>query len=397
MKNKNIKQKKRIFVAIGNDTLYNGMEIKMKRILLSFFCVLLIGKVSAFAETEDSGSACLMNAVTGEVLYEKNAYEERPMASTTKIMTAVAALENSDLYDIVTMTDSAVRAGGSSTYAKPGDQLYMEDALFGLMLNSGNDAAEAIALCVSGSIEEFAGIMNRKAVEIGAVKTCFLNPSGLPQDGHSTTAYDLALIARYAMKNDKFAEIVSTKKRTVWPVNNPEHPLTFINHNKLLDLYDGCIGIKTGFTKKAGRCLVSCAERDGMKYIAVTLNDGNDWNNHKEMYEKAFSVSYPIKAVEKGECVMCSGKYSFIAEIDFIVPSQKDKKTEIEVETCVPQKISGPVNKGEKIGYLRIMYKENEIGRVNVISENDIYQTGRLKLKKSLKSNIIRCMKNITV
>ena len=241
----------------------------MKKILL--LCIFVCFINIQCSVSAKNGSVCLMNAVTGEVIFEQNMHEKLPPASTTKIMTAIIALENSKLYDVVEMTHNAVRSEGSSTYAKSGDKLYMEDVLYGLMLNSGNDAAYAIAQTVSGTQEDFAKLMNAKAKEIGAKNTCFLNPSGLPQEGHYTTAYDLALIAGYAMRNSKFFEIVSSKTHKVWPINRPENILEFSNHNKLLDMYEGCIGIKTGFTKKAGRCLVSACERDGMKYIAVTL------------------------------------------------------------------------------------------------------------------------------
>lgn len=369
----------------------------MKKYLLFVSIIFVLTSVKVYAQIGDSGSACLMNAVTGEVLYEKNAYEERPMASTTKIMTALVALENSDLYDIVTMSNEAVRTGGSSTYAKAGDQLYMEDALFGLMLNSGNDAAEAIAQTVAESKGAFADMMNERAHEIGAVQTCFLNPSGLPQDGHYTTAYDLALITRCALKIDKFAEIVSTQRRTVWPVNNPGHPLDFYNHNKLLGLFDDCTGVKTGYTKKAGRCLVSSAERDGMRYIAVTLNDGNDWNDHREMYEKAFSSSYPMKAVEKGQCVRTVKGHSFIAAEDFIIPSLLNQKTDVDAVVHMAENIRGPINAGEKVGYIQIMYKNEEVGTVNIVSESDVEGSAGLKFRKSFRTCLINQLNKLTV
>ena len=374
------------------------MEMQsVKRCLFFVFVMILFMDITSFAEIDDKGSACLMNAVTGEVLYEKNAYEKRPMASTTKIMTALVALENSDLYDIVTMNNEDVRVGGSSTYAKAGDQFYMEDAIFGLMLNSGNDAAEAIARSVGGNREAFADMMNKTAIEAGAFDTCFLNPSGLPEDGHYTTAYDLALITRRALSIEKFSEIVSTQKRTVWPINNPEHPLDFYNHNKLLGLFDDCTGVKTGYTQKAGRCLVSSAERDGMKFIAVTLNDRNDWNDHCEMYESIFGVAYPVKVVEKGQCIRTSGKYLFVAERDFIVPSLVDKKTEVEAVIHMASNIRGPINAGEKVGYIGIMFGDEEIGTVDIVSESDIEENAKLVFEKSFKVYFINILKKLTV
>lgn len=358
--------------------------IVMKKIIFFFIAVWFSLSGSAAAQS----GVCLMNAVTGEVIYENNMHEQLPPASTTKIMTAIVALENSNLYDVVTMSNTAVRSEGSSTYAKAGDKLYMEDVIFGLMLNSGNDAACAIAETISGSNEDFALLMTKKAAQIGAKNTCFLNPSGLPDDGHYTTAYDLALIARYALQNDKFAEIVSTQTKKVWPQNRTEEPMFFSNHNKLLNMYEGCIGVKTGYTKKAGRCLVSAAERDGMRYIAVTLNDGNDWKNHMEMYDTAFNNSEPIKAVSKGQVIRNCGDGNFVAERDFIIPSLKDKKTEVQLMVHIPSHIEKPINQYEKVGYISIMFNNEEVGSVNIISDSDMYGEGKITAQKSFTANM---------
>ena len=352
----------------------------MKKIFFDILILLILVQSTVFAQGE---GMCLMNAVTGEVVLGHNMHKKLPPASTTKIMTAIIALENSNLYDVVTMSNDAVRSEGSSTYAKGGDKLYMEDVLFGLMLNSGNDAAYAIAQTISKSQEDFAKLMTEKAHETGAKNTHFMNPSGLPHDEHYTTAYDLALIASYAMKNKKFAEIVSAKTHKVWLINRPENVLEFSNHNKLLNMYEGCIGIKTGFTKKAGRCLVSACEREGMKYIAVTLNDPDDWNNHMKMYDYAYANSKPVKAVEKDEVIRRCDDGTFVAEEDFIIPSLKSEKTDVEVVVNIPQKIDKPINKYEKVGYLSIIYNEKEIGRVNIISDSDMYGNGEINSKKS--------------
>ena len=361
--------------------------------LVAIITVLLLASSSASAEMSENTKACLINGVTGEVVYEKNAYEKSPMASTTKIMTALVALENSNPYDVVTMTGDAVRTAGSSTYAKEGDKLYMEDVLYGLMLNSGNDAAEAVAQSVSGTDTEFAKLMTERAKECGAAATCFTNPSGLPDDGHYTTAYDMALIAKTALENEKFAEIVSTRKHKVNVLNDSERTLEFYNHNKLLNLMDDCTGVKTGYTKKAGRCLVSSAVRDGMKYIAVTLNDGDDWNNHIKMYEDVFASSEPLKILEKGECIKTYGKHIFAADEYFIVASLSDKKDDFDVEVNIPD-LCPPINSGEKVGYARIMYKGNEIGRVDIVSQSDIFKTERLG--RSFAVCFRKCIKKLT-
>lgn len=351
--------------------------------------------IPASAQADDAKSACVMNAVTGDIVYEKNAGERLPMASTTKIMTALVALENSSPDEIVTISPNAETQEGSSMYAERGEQIYMEDMLYGLMLNSGNDAAMAIAEHIAGSPEAFADMMNAKAWEIGAGDTSFCNPSGLPQDAHFTTARDLALITRRAMKTPMFETIVKTQTRTVWPINHLDHPHELYNHNKLLSLYDGAVGVKTGYTEAAGRCLVSAARRDNMTFIAVTLNDSDDWNTHMSLLDEAFASHYPKKALEKGQVIkklyVNRRGYNFSAAEDFYVPMDKSKKIDINAEINIGEDLKTPINKGEKVGYVRLCYKGEEIGRVDVISDEDIVGVGDMRMKRSF----LACWKNI--
>ena len=209
------------------------------------------------------------------------------MASTTKIMTALVAIESSPLDKNVMISDMAIGTEGSSLYLKKGEIMSMSDLLMGLMLRSANDAAAAIAYEISGSIEAFADKMNEKAASIGVTDTHFTNPHGLDDENHYTTAADLAIITAEALKNDTFLEIVSTEKCIIKNFDGEARLLT--NHNKLLSLYDGAIGVKTGFTKKSGRCLVGAAERDGMRLIAVTINAPDDWNDHEALFDFGFS------------------------------------------------------------------------------------------------------------
>lgn len=366
----------------------------MKKCCFVLLAVLFFCGSEVYAEFGENTKACLINAVTGEVVFEKNAYTKCPMASTTKIMTALVALENSNIYDVVTMTGEAVRTQGSSTYAKEGDELYMEDALYGLMLNSGNDAAEAIARTVSGTAEEFVKLMNCCALQCGAENTHFTNPSGLPDDEHYTTAYDMALIAKEALKNKKLSEMVSTQKRIVWVLNDPARRLEFYNHNKLLAFMEGCTGVKTGYTKKAGRCLVSSAVRDGMKFIAVTLNDSDDWNNHIQMYESVFKEFEPISIIKKGECIRLYGESGLLAAEDFVVPSANGVRDDVDVLVNLPD-VQPPINMGEKVGELCIEYKGKEIGKVDIISEDDITEKQKTRrrftefIRKSIRKLIV--------
>ena len=211
-------------------------------------------------------SAIVMEKESGRILYEINPRQKLPMASTTKIMTAIVALEKGNPADNVTISATAEGVEGSSMYIRQGEIMSLEELLYGLMLCSGNDAAVAIAEHVGGNIEQFVQMMNQKAQEIGALDTHFDNPNGLPSDSHYSTAYDMALITAYGLKNATFAKIVSTREMTISGYGK-QYVRQLVNHNKLLRMYPDCIGVKTGFTKEAGRCLVSAAKRDGMTLI----------------------------------------------------------------------------------------------------------------------------------
>ncbi|MBR2499776.1 MAG: D-alanyl-D-alanine carboxypeptidase, partial [Clostridia bacterium] len=326
-----------------------------------FFCVLLSVLIitTPYKKTSALGVsaqfACVIDAMTGNVLYEKNAYKKHSMASTTKIMTALVALENSSLNDIVTASANAAGTEGSSIYLKPGEEITMEDLLYGLMLASGNDAAIAIAEHVGGDVETFARMMTKKAKEIGAKNTSFKNPNGLDAEDHFTTAYDLALITRYAMQNDKFKEIVSSKTKTI--SNGTEnYKRTLTNHNKLLSQYPGCIGVKTGFTKKTGRCLVSAAEKNGFRVICVTLNAPDDWNDHKNMLNFAFDT-YKAKPLIIKDMILktipvengSSHRLELLADSDYYITlTSESVLSDIKLDYKTPSKIKAPIKKGEQ-------------------------------------------------
>ena len=294
-------------------------------------------------------SAVLYCADSGQVIYEKNAHEKRAIASITKVMTAIIALEN-DCEREVKFTYSMV-AEGSSMYLQVGDVLKLSELVKGMMMVSGNDAANAIAVAVGGSKEGFADLMNEKARQIGMKDTHFVTPSGLDDEEHYSTAYDMALLCSYAMKNEKFREIVSQKSMKVEFVSPENKVQTYVNHNKLLSLYDKCIGIKTGFTKKAGRTLTSCAESDGVRLIAVTLNDGDDWNDHISMYEYGFSQMEKRSFSEGTEVSVVGSKKQNIK----VVPRDTcevtvSKDTEVERRIYMPQFLYAPVERGEEVG-----------------------------------------------
>lgn len=236
-------------------------------------------------------SSVLITADTGTVLYEKDAHTQLSMASTTKIMTALLALEEAGRSGDppVDITEEMVAVEGSSMGLQAGDRVTLTNLAAGMLLASGNDAANAAAICLAGSQEEFAVLMNRRAEEIGMEDTHFVTPSGLDDEEHYSTAYDMALLAREALKNQEFRRLASSSVLQV-EFLEPEKKVSYTNHNKLLRMYDGCIGVKTGFTKKSGRCLVSAAERDGVTLIAVTLNAPDDWNDHTALLDYGFST-----------------------------------------------------------------------------------------------------------
>ena len=363
----------------------------MKR-LISIFAAMCCFMHIVPARAENSKAACVIELQTGEIVYEKNSVERLPMASTTKIMTCITALESCSIDDIATVSWAAAATEGSSAYIEPGYEISICDLLYGLMLNSGNDAAVAIAEHISGSVDGFVKLMNAKAEEIGVGNTHFTNPNGLHDDEHYTTAYDLAMITRYAMKNQTFREIVSTTNFSARIVNT-DGTLTFQNHNKLLGTYDGCVGVKTGFTKAAGRCLVSAAERDGLTFVAVTLNDGDDWQDHKEMLDDAFSRYSMRQVAHTGDDVPYSG-YDLIYGGDLSVPVKNGGRLKIDVRLNIPEKLILPVAAGEKIGTADFMRNDEVIGTVDLCSAVDLYEEPRFgeKLIKRFKHMVDRIL-----
>lgn len=265
-----------------------------RRILAALWAaVSLIGCLTAVTEAVEvsAAAAVLMDADSGRLLYDKNGEKRMLIASTTKLMTALVALEQGGLQQEITVTGGHM-AEGSSMYLRPGEKLTLETLLYGLLLCSGNDAALAVTECMGGTVP-FVARMNEKAAELGMENTHFANPNGLDDEAHYSTAEDMAKLAAAAMDDPVLRRVASTRTARIGG-------RTLTNHNKLLSRVEGCVGLKTGYTKAAGRTLVSCAERDGVRLVAVTLQDGDDWNDHASLYEQGFRVLRPVKAVERG-------------------------------------------------------------------------------------------------
>ena len=251
------------------------------------------------APTVYAEGAVLIDGRSREILFSHDCDRILPMASTTKIMTALVAAELLSPDDYVKVPKDAAGIEGSSIYLEAGETVSVKTLLYGLMLESGNDAATALAVLSCGSVDAFAEKMNEKAQSLGLTSTHFTNPHGLPDDSHHTTAYELAVIASAALENKTVAEAVSTQS-AVMGGENSEKRRYFTNHNKLLRLYDGACGVKTGFTKAAGRCLVSAAERDGTLLIAVTLGCPDDWNAHTAMLDYGFDNFKSVNVLPEG-------------------------------------------------------------------------------------------------
>lgn len=260
------------------------------------FVAAVLFSASAFAAPNDAKSAVLIDADTGKVLYAKNECARSAIASTTKIMTALIVLENTPLSREFTVPAEACGIEGSSMGLRAGETLSVRTLLYGLMLQSGNDAALALALCAAGETETFVARMNEKARALGLGQTHFANPHGLDDPENYSTALDLARLAAHALKNDEFLRIVSTSEITL-------EGRTMKNHNRLLRTLDGAIGVKTGYTKSAGRILVSAAQRGGRRLIAVTLCDGNDWRDHARLYDEGFAAYAQKRVLARGQTV----------------------------------------------------------------------------------------------
>jgi len=346
-------------------------------LILSVVCFISASMPVLAVDTPTAEKCILIHADTGTVLYEKNADERSLIASTTKIMTALVALENCDVYESVIIRPEWTGIEGSSMYLKAGESYTVGELLYGLMLVSGNDAATALAGHISGSPEGFAALMNEKALQLGLENTSFKNPHGLDEEGHYSTARDMALIMSAAMENEDFVKISSARSRNVGE-------LTHVNHNKLLWRYDGCISGKTGYTMASGRSLVSCAERDGLRLICVTLSDPDDWNTHMGLYDWAFeNYSYESLRLLQPEIAvpLISGfadsiKVGCIAPNKVLLPKNEDYKITIEL----PAFVYASIEYGEVIGAVTASIDGVELGRTPLCALENAQRDDTLKL-----------------
>lgn len=316
-------------------------------------------------------AAALIDVASGRLLYSSNGDTPMRIASLTKIMTAIVAIEHGKLDDVVKTSKRAVGREGSSIYLQLGEEMTLHNMLYGLMLRSGNDAATAIAEHVGGSEAGFVHLMNEKASFLGLSNSSFKNPHGLDEEGHYSSANDLAKLTAYALRNKAFAEIVRTK---VKQVPNPHDSWNYAwkNKNKMLSLYEGADGVKTGYTKKSFRCLVSSATRGGQQLAAVTINDGDDWNDHSRLLDYGFE-HYPLQTIaEKGEAI---AGYPYVLGNTFRYPMENSEQGALHTKLTLVDPLSTDYALGER-GKLEFQMQGTTIGSVPVYEPDNI----RLKL-----------------
>ena len=342
----------------------------MKKIIIFTITFVLFANLCPVLAVDNSASAAIViNARTRSVIYSKNANERRAMASTTKIMTALILAECNTPQKKVTVTNQMVAVEGSSMGLRAGDIVTYNDLLYGILLPSGNDAANTAAISISGSVEKFAELMNNKAVELGLKNTNFVTPSGLDANSHYTTAYDLAILASFALENESFRKAAATKSITL-DFGGSKHYLS--NHNKLLKTYEGAIGVKTGYTSKAGRCLVSAAKDGETEIIAVTLNDKNDWDDHKRLLDYGFENSTERAIVpDIPKTISCIG--SDTEQINLVsaaigIGVSGDEK--LEFITYLPSFVYAPIKGGDVVGFTDVFCGDYKVGSLPIYADD---------------------------
>lgn len=410
------------------------MKIRITSILVVL--IILINSTIAFADIEDTEENVNINTIkqeviqttsnitdnpklnsrialvydraSGRILFDKNGDKTTPMASTTKIMTAIVVVENSNLSDIVTIDSKSAGTGGSRLGLKKNDKITVNDLLYGLMLRSGNDAAVALAIHVGGSVEGFAELMNKKARKLNLTSTHFMVPHGLDMDGHYTTAYELAKMADYALKNKKLKEIVSTKTCTININNNPK---VISNTNELLGSVSGVYGVKTGFTNGAGRCLVTACKRDSLDIITVIIGADTKkirTSDSMKLIEYSFK-NYKIINIKK-KVEEQFEKWKELNEKRIIINKGKNSKVELKLEDINFEKMAvkntqldnitieinslyyleAPIEKNRVIGNVKIMLGKDTIGVLQIYNKNEIE-------KKDVKSYLMEFLRQIAM
>ncbi|MCL2068785.1 MAG: D-alanyl-D-alanine carboxypeptidase [Oscillospiraceae bacterium] len=364
-----------------------------KRIICAGIAAVIIFGTAITANAAETGAvgakaAIVMEVHSGRVLFAQNEHEQLPIASTTKIMTSLLALGQNNIHAEFEVDEKSILVEGSSMGLMSGDRVTLYALAQGMLLSSGNDGANAAAVHMAGSLPAFADMMNAKAAEIGMKNSSFVTPSGLDAEGHYSTAYDMALLTRDALRNTDFAAICGEYRMRA-RYGNPPYDRWLLNHNKLLNYYEYAVGVKTGFTRKAGRCLVSAATRDGITLIAVTLNAPDDWNIHEYLYEKCFPMlesrditegltlpRIPVAGGAQGHIQVA--KYESPM---FPIPTGNAK---IEYVIAAPAFLYAPVRRGQSIGYVNVKLDGEVIYTLTLISEEDVEMLNPYRERKDL-------------
>lgn len=339
----------------------------------------------------EAGAYILMEMQTGRVLAGRDIHERLAMASTTKIMTALLTLEQPDLDAYFTVDSKAILVEGSSMGLLPGDRITLRGLAVGMLLHSGNDSAGAAAVKIGGTTENFVAMMNERAAQMGLEDTHFATPSGLDADDHYSSAYDMAVLAKNALENEDFSRICSAARMRI-SFGNPPYDRWLKNHNRLLEEYDGCIGVKTGFTKKAGRCLVSAARRNGITLICVTLSAADDWNVHKKLFDYGFSsvrqvdlaaclpeISLPVVG---GTCPSAKARLSG----DTVSAVLQGEERQITAKVFVEPFYYAPLQKEQKAGEVAFFLGGQKLGSWDLYPEQTV--EARVSEKKGIWDRI---------
>lgn len=360
--------------------------------VFSFMSLNLNSRILFYTFADDKPSvsakaAVLISADTGEMIYSLNASTKLPMASTTKIMTTLLCLESGSLDEEFVVDSEAIKVEGSSMGLVEGDIVTKYALCCGMLLPSGNDAANATAVKLAGSLENFAVMMNEKAKELGMSKSYFVTPSGLEGTGHGSSAYDMAILAREALKNEIFKEICSQQSIQV-KFGNPPYERWLKNTNKLLSMYDGVYGVKTGFTDEAGRCLVSACERDGKELICVTLNDRDDWNDHMTLYNYGFSQvsDYEYKIDDEIYVNLAGGfeeKIKLCCPENPVICTADNNPDFFKYKIKTSPFLYAPIMDGEQCGEIVITYKGREVRSLPLCADKDYNLYVKTEKKKS--------------
>ncbi len=360
----------------------------MKRIFSLFISMVVMasGFVTISADEKvpvvSASSYVLYCRDNGKVILSNNMNTPMGMASTTKIMTALITSEYADKEDKIVEFTSDMIAEGSSMYLKVGDKVHLSDLVKGMMTVSGNDAANAAAIAVGGSIEKFVDMMNLRAKEIGMKNTHFANPSGLPENAHYSTAYDMALLMAEALRSEEFRKVTSQKNVQVDFVHPPSQRVTYTNHNRLLSSYEYCTGGKTGYTKSDGRCLVTCAVKDNLELIAVTLRDPQDWNDHKALYEYGFSTYKALVPLESQKLYSVTVASSLKENVKVRLDGSNKcvLKTEdaerVKTSVYLPPLVFAPVEEGQILGRVVCTLDSQVICEGNLVAEESAEYVG---------------------